>query len=248
MSGSLRQGVPAIITGAARGIGAAVARRLAAEGAAVTVADIDGDAAAQTASEIEGAQALRLDVTDAVAVDRAFDAAPQPYEIIVANAGVGSVGGPVVAISDEEWHRVLGVNLHGVFYTLRAAARCLLRASLPGRIIVTASIAGLAPEANAAAYCASKFAVIGLLRSMAVELAPHGILVNGVCPGDVRTELFARFRERERLAQSSIPIGRLAEPDDIAGVYAMLAGPDGAYITGETIVVDGGVLANALGA
>ncbi|GIU97822.1 MAG: SDR family oxidoreductase [Actinomycetota bacterium] len=248
MRGSLREGVPAIVTGGARGIGAAVARRLAAEGAAVTVADIDGDAAARMASTIAGARALQLDVTDAAAVDRAFDEAPQPYEIVVANAGVGTAGAPVVATSDEEWHRVLGVNLHGVFYTLRAAGRRLLGAGLPGRIIVTASIAGLAPEADAAPYCASKFAVIGLLRSMAVELAPHGILVNGVCPGDVRTELHAEFGVRERAAQSSIPIGRLAEPEDVAGVYAMLAGPDGAYITGETVVIDGGILANALGA
>jgi NAD(P)-dependent dehydrogenase (short-subunit alcohol dehydrogenase family) len=151
--------------------------------------DIDAVAAAAASSEIPGSAACGVDVTDAGAVERFFDEAAEPYEVIVANAGIPGPRGDVVEIDPGKWRHVLDVNLTGVFNTVRSGARRLLRERQKGKIIVTASIAGLTAEPGAAAYCASKRAVIGLLKSAAIELAPHGIRINGVCPGDVETTL-----------------------------------------------------------
>jgi 3-oxoacyl-[acyl-carrier protein] reductase len=238
----LDPGVRVVITGAGRGIGRAVAQRFAAEGARVTIADIDSTAAEAASQDIPASIPYRLDVADAEAVERFFAESEEPYEVIVANAGIAGPQEQVVDVDPADWKGVLDVNLNGVFNTVRSGARRLLRDARAGRIIVTASIAGLTAEPGSAAYCASKWAVIGFLKSAAIELAPHGILVNGACPGDVETGLLGEFgADRYRG-----PLGRSSQPEEIAGLYVWLASPDARYVVGETIVIDGGLLSTAL--
>ncbi len=177
-------------------------------------------------------------------MQRFFSEADDPYEVVVANAGIPGARTDVVDTDPGSWQRVLDVNLTGVFNTIRGAAGRMLKDKVQGTIIVTASIAGLTAEPGAAAYCASKWGVIGLLKSAAIELAPHGIRVNGVCPGDVETALFDGMTAGHDCYSG--PLGRPAKPDEIAGLYVWLASPDASFMVGEAVVIDGGLASTAL--
>jgi NAD(P)-dependent dehydrogenase (short-subunit alcohol dehydrogenase family) len=245
--------VRVLVTGAAAGIGDATARRFAADGARVVALD----AAASDDDEPPNVKRMVGDVTDPEQVARAVEAAAgdEGLDVCVANAGV-SLMEPFTSGSVESWGRVLAVNLLGVMITLQAAARSMVDADRPGRLLATASIAGLHGEAGSAAYCASKAAVIGLVRTLAVELGPHGISVNAVAPGQIDTAMNARDLEavgsaagrapaellQEHL-ELRVPARRLGTPAEVAALFAYLASPDAAFITGEVVRIDGGELA-----
>ena len=252
----------ALITGAARGIGAASARRLAAAGARVVLADVDEAGIEKLAAELDGV-AVHADVTRAADVARMID---EPYrrwrrlDVLFNNAGVIRVQ-PLLDVTEAEWDRVLTVNLKAVFFVLQAAARRMkVQSPMPGsqlrgKLIQTASIAGYRGGNHLTTpYSASKAGVISLTRSAAQALAPDRITSNCVCPGAVDTAMWAQLDQelaalhglapgeawKRRIA--GIPLGRPETPQDVAGVVAFLAGPDSDYMTGQAIKVDGGLV------
>jgi meso-butanediol dehydrogenase / (S,S)-butanediol dehydrogenase / diacetyl reductase len=251
-----------LITGAARGIGAATARRLAREGARLVLADVDGVGAEKLAAELGGV-AVRADVTNAADIARMID---EPYQrwgrldVLFNNAGVIRLQ-PMLDVTDAEWDRVLDVNLKAVFFVLQAAVRRMKTQSpmtgseLRGKLIQTASIAGYRGGNHLMTpYSASKAGVISLTRSAAQALAPDRITSNCVCPGAVDTAMWEQIdrewgaleglgpREAWKRRIRPIPLGRPETPDDVAGVVAFLAGPDSDYMTGQAIKVDGGMV------
>ena len=243
-----------VVTGAGRGIGAAVARRFAEHGATVVAADIDGFSAGTTATSIAGdagaVEPLELNVTDEDAVEAAFGSVLSCHgrlDFAVANAGVLHLEA-VVDLGLADWRRVIDVNLTGTFLTARAAARRMSA----GAIVLTSSLFGLQGGAGNGAYSASKFGVVGLAQSLAAEMAPAGVRVNCVCPGQIATgmldaviaarsgaEHIDETLAAERLT-SRIPAGRLGTPDDIADACLFLASDLSTYVTGQSLVVDGG--------
>lgn len=251
----------ALVTGGARGIGRAIARRLAADGLAVSVADLPAAEAdlRAVATEISTtgarAAAVTVDVADAADVEKAVAAHVRAFgglDVMVANAGI-AVTAPLLETSAEQWRRTLDVNLTGVFHCYQAAARLMVAQGRGGRLIGAASVAAHRGGRWQGAYSASKFAVRGLSQSVAQELAEHGITVNVYSPGVVRTPMWdtidADMTGRRGTPVGSamaamaatIPLGRLEEPEDVAGVVSFLASPDAAYVTGQSIVVDGGL-------
>jgi meso-butanediol dehydrogenase/(S,S)-butanediol dehydrogenase/diacetyl reductase len=251
-----------LITGAARGIGAATARRLAADGARLALADVNGAAVDKLAAELGGI-AIQADVTSAADVARMIDA---PYarwgrlDVLFNNAGVIRVQ-PLLDVSEDEWDRVLAVNLKAVFFVLQAAARrmkdqpAMARSQIRGKLIQTASIAGYRGGNHLMTpYSASKAGVISLTRSAAQALAADRITSNCVCPGAVDTAMWEQIdgelgklhglapREAWKKRIAGIPLGRPETPEDVAGVVAFLAGPDSDYMTGQAIKVDGGLV------
>lgn len=249
MTTPLLHGRCALVTGGARGIGLAVARGLSEHGARVVLADLDGAATEAAAAGLPGeARGFALDVTSEAATEDLFDrlgAEGWAPDVVVPNAGILHLEA-VDALPADRWEAVLRVNLTGAFLTARAAAR---RLSEGGRIILTSSLFGLRGGAQNAAYSASKFGMVGLMQSMAADLAPRGITVNAVAPGQIETEMMDSLVE-QRLAQglpdprerlrARIPMGRLGRPDEVAGTYVWLASPLARYVTGQTICVDGG--------
>ena len=220
----------AVVTGAAGGLGAAVADRLAADGATVERIDLTGDG-------------RRLDVRDAGAVAAAFVEIGR-VDVLVNCAGIREIV-PVLELSAEEWQRVIDVNLGGTFHCSQAAARAMAAAG-GGSIVNVASTSALAADPSRTAYCASKAGILGLTRAMALDLGPHGVRVNAVCPGLVRTPLteayFADQAFVDGLADVA-PLGRAADPADVADVVAFLAGDGARHISGVALPVDGGFLA-----
>lgn len=248
MNGQLLHGKTAMITGAARGIGLAVSRAYAAQGARVILADVDLPTTDAAAKGIDGARAVVLDVTDEAATEIAFDrltADGWTPDVVVPNAGILHLE-EMSTLPVDRFRAVVDVNLTGAFLTARAAAR---RMTDDGRIILTSSLFGLRGGAQNAAYSASKFGMVGLMQSMAADLAPRGILVNAVAPGQIVTEMMDKLvadrlamglpDPRERL-RARIPLGRLGTPEELAGTYVWLASSLSAYVTGQTIAVDGG--------
>ncbi len=225
-----------LVTGGNRGIGLAIARRLAAGGDAVTVTSRSGE-------PVDGLTVVRCDVRSAAAVDAAFaaaEAAHGPVEVVVANAGVTS-DQLLALMSEEEFTSVIDTNLTGAYRVARRAVRPMMRLRR-GRIIFISSVVGLLGSAGQANYAASKAGLIGMARSLARELGSRNITVNVVAPGFADSDMTAALpAERKRAILAAVPLGRTASPDEVAGVVQFLAGPDAAYITGAVIPVDGGL-------
>ncbi|HEV7371704.1 glucose 1-dehydrogenase [Arenibaculum sp.] len=239
----------AVVTGGAGGIGRVIAERLAAEGAATVVADLDGKAAADRAARIGGrVLGLQVDVTDAASVETmmsAVDALGVP-DILVNAAGIAR-DVPFLETDPALARRMLDVNLMGTFLCGQAAARRMAAAG-GGCIVNIASVSGQRGNAGRAAYGASKGAVIVLTRVMALELAPHGIRVNAVAPGPVETPMVAAMHttgSRERWLEE-IPMRRYASAEEIAGPVLFLASTEASYVTGHVLNVDGGFQAAGL--
>ncbi|HEX2440649.1 MAG TPA: glucose 1-dehydrogenase [Methylomirabilota bacterium] len=252
----------ALVTGAARGIGAATARRLAGAGAKLVLADLDKAGVEKIAAELGGV-AVAADVTRADDVTRMIDEAYRRFgrlDVLFNNAGVIRVQ-PILDVTEAEWDRVMNVNLKAVFFVLQAAARRMKEqppmagSPLRGKLIQTASIAGYRGGNHLTTpYSASKAGVISLTRSAAQALAADRITSNCVCPGAVDTAMWAQLdqelgalhglqpREAWQRRIKNIPLGRPETPDDVAGVVAFLAGPDSDYMTGQAIKVDGGLV------
>lgn len=225
-----------LVTGGNRGIGLAIARRLSASGDAVTVTSRSG-------AHIEGLTVARCDVGDASAVDEAFsiaEAAHGPVEVVVANAGVTS-DQLLALMSEDAFTSVIDTNLTGAYRVARRAVRPMIRMRR-GRIIFISSVVGMLGSAGQANYAASKAGLIGLARSLARELGSRNITVNVVAPGFADTDMTAELSDKQKEAiMASVPLGRTASADEIAGVVQFLAGPDAAYVTGAVIPVDGGL-------
>ena len=238
----------ALVTGASRGIGAAIARTLAAEGAHV-VATYNTQRAlldavvADIAARGGVAEALALDVADAARVRAAVDDVVTrlgKIDVLVNNAGV-SADALILRTSDEQWQGVVDVNLKGVFNCTKAAARSMMRAR-SGRIVNISSVVGVMGNAGQAAYAAAKAGVIGFTKATARELAPRGITANVVAPGFIETEMTAKLDQATRdVYLSLIPLGKLGTPADVAATVAYLVGPGGAYVTGQVVHVNGGL-------
>ena len=236
----------AIVTGAAQGIGRGVAERLATEGAHVVLVDIDGDLVTETARSIgNGAVGIGGDVAKREDVRRAvrtcLDAFGQ-LDVMVAHAGISHTN-PLLEIDDATWDRVMAVNLDGTFYCTQEAGRAMADAGRGGAIVITSSINSFYVEENLAGYNTSKGGIDAFIRSAAMDLARFGIRVNGVSPGVVNTRISRWVIEDPVLGPrylKTIPIGRFGEPEDIASVVSFLASDDAGYVTGQTLVVDGG--------
>jgi len=256
-------GSRAVITGAASGIGRAIAAELSVRGATVWLADIDGSRADEAARAIGGrARSAAVDVTERGALEalaeRVFEAEGR-VDVLVANAGVSTMN-RFLDLSDEEWDRTFAVNTRGTFLTIQTFARRMVHqpvlegTQIRGKVIATASMAARLAAPLLVHYSASKFAVVGLVQAAAKELARYGVTVNGVNPGYVRTDMQRRevvweaelrgIDEeaviREYVGQT--PLGRLQEPEDVARVVAFLASRDADFITGEIVEVNGGAL------
>ncbi len=250
---SLR-GKRAIVTGAAAGIGRAIAERLAAEGAALTLVDVQADAVegAAAALRARGAavRSVALDMGDTEAVGPAVEAAARAMgglEILVNNAGV-AVQKPLLDHTLADFERIYRINLFGLFAALRAAASWMVDHRVAGRIVNIASVAGLRGSTGRAAYGSSKAAVINLTQVAAQELAPHGITVNAIAPGPIETDLVrAVHTPRTRAGWlREVPMGRYGEPTDIAHATAYLVSDGAGYVTGHVLAVDGGFAAAGL--
>jgi meso-butanediol dehydrogenase/(S,S)-butanediol dehydrogenase/diacetyl reductase len=257
------EGQVAIVTGAGRGIGRAIALRLAQEGASVTVADLDETNAQAVAGEIAAADGqahvIRVDVTHKDDVERMVHETVDRFgrlDIQVNNAGIGIVA-PLMDTDEEIWDRLMNVNAKSVLFCSQAAARQMIVQSDGGRIINNASGAGkIAPGKGIplGAYAASKHAVVAITKQMGLELSDHGILVNCICAGIVDTPMWdlidreitmrqgAPSGSAKEAAVASIPLGRIQQPEDVANMVAFLTSSDAAYMTGQTYNVCGGLL------
>jgi 3-oxoacyl-[acyl-carrier protein] reductase len=249
------QGKVALVTGAGAGIGAAIARRLAEEGATVYVTGVHPENTRKVADDLReaGFNAIgqELDVTDSRAVATAVSAAVAAFgklDILVANAalaGMAAYVGPLLQVTDEQWQRIIDVNLSGVFYCTREAARVMIPRK-SGSIIVIGSVNSFVPEADVPVYAASKGGVLMLMKSLARDLGPHGIRVNGIAPGGTDTEKILGAIQQLGLTEEQllgrIPLGRRAQPVEMASIAAFLASDDASFINGHMIVADGGQL------
>lgn len=252
-------GKRAVVTGAGRGVGRAIALRLAQEGADVAVADLNAGTAAEVAGEITAlgrrAFAITADVgqvTGAQSLVAEAAAKLGGLDILVNNAGRAKAQ-LLTEITEADWDGIFSVNVRGLFFALQAAAK-LMMAQGSGRIVNIASIAGRIPGPKQAHYNASKAAVISITKSAAIALAPHGILVNAICPGIVETAMWTEQLDGDyasiegldrgaawRRRVEAIPIGRAEQPEDVAGAVAFLCSDDGSYVVGQAIHIDGGM-------
>ena len=251
-------GKVALVTGAARGIGEAIADRLAENGATVWYTDVEDASAAVAASKCKNGRHAALNVTDAeaaVAIVQHIVAESGRLDILINNAGVNTLAHRVTIdeFPSAEWQRIIDVDLTGVFNVSRAAAG-VMKARRSGRIVNVASVAGLVPLRLQSAFVAAKAGVVNLSRAMAIELGGHGVLVNCVAPGSTLTEgtrqLFygddGLFRESVQKLLDHIPLGRPGTVDEIAHAVLFLAAPESSYINGAVLTVDGGWTAGYL--
>jgi NAD(P)-dependent dehydrogenase (short-subunit alcohol dehydrogenase family) len=245
----LLEGHKAIITGGGSGIGRATARRMTAEGARVAVLDLDGDAAATVANEIDGLSAA-VDVSDADALKAAVEGAARKLgglSIMYNNAGMGMLG-PLHEYGPELWANIVNVNLGGVFNGIRAAAS-LIKEHGGGSIVNTASISGTRPAAGEAPYSAAKAGVVALTAVAALEYAPE-IRVNAVSPGMIGTKLtepLSMFPDKWKEFAERTPLHRIGEPEEIADVVVFLCSDMARFVTGQNIVIDGGMTLHGSG-
>jgi len=241
-------GKVAIVTGAARGIGKAVATHLASEGATVVIADINAKAAGETAAELEAAgrtaMGCPLDVTNPAQVAAMVEAVLARYgriDILVNNAGI-TRDALILRMKEEEWDQVLSVNLGGAFHCARAVLRPMLKQKQGGRIINIASVVGSMGNAGQANYVASKAGLIGLTKALAREVASRSITVNAVSPGFIETEMTAGLPDNAKQAYlSQIPLARFGTAAEVAAAVGFLASEGAGYITGQVIHVNGGM-------
>jgi NAD(P)-dependent dehydrogenase (short-subunit alcohol dehydrogenase family) len=240
----------AFVSGGAAGIGLAIARRFAEHGARVMIGDVREDAAQESAAHARAVgleiYATQVDVADEAAVEKAFDDAQErlgPITAVVPNAGILRLA-PAVDLSLGDFRRVLDVNLTGAFLTARVGARRMVSSGSAGTITFTASVAGVRGLPENAAYSAAKFGVIGISQCMALELADASIRVNAVSPGQVDTPMFHDVsRQRDVTTQellARVPLARLAGVEEIADAFVWLASPMSSFVTGQTLIVDGG--------
>jgi NAD(P)-dependent dehydrogenase (short-subunit alcohol dehydrogenase family) len=248
------KGVRALVTGAGSGIGKAIARRLAAGGCRVAATDVQEDRVSEVARMIrdEGGDALAIaaDVAKQEDVDRMTAETVSAFgglDVVVNNAGVGSAGF-IESVQDPEIERVFGVNLVGVIRVTRAAAP-YLKESGRGRIVNVASVEGIRGSGLLPVYSATKAGVIGMTRANAVELARFGVTVNAVCPGPIQTEMLSPLLADEGYHKKlikGVPMRRLGVPEDVAGAVAFFASEESSFITGNVLVIDGGMTVKAL--
>ena len=245
----------AIVTGGARGIGAAIVDRYVTEGARVTVADVNFAEAHETAARHgDKAFAVALDVTKTASIDAAVESVVDRWggiDILVNNAGIFDLG-PVVEVTEQSYDKVFAVNVKGLFFTLQAVAKRMIARGQGGKIINMTSQAGRRGEALVSIYCASKAAVISITQSAGLDLIKHRINVNGIAPGVVDTpmwdhvnSLFAKYEhlplgEKKRLVGLAVPFGRMGLPEDYGGAATFLASSDSDYVVSQTLNVDGG--------
>lgn len=249
----------AAVTGAASGLGLAMAEALASAGATVVLLDIDQAGLASASEMIRSAggraETAVLDVSDREAIRATIDSIAARHgrlDAVIANAGVTAGPGyrteigQINAVRDEQWDQVLSINLTGVFVTIQAAAAHMKR-QRSGRIVAVSSVAGLKSEIMCGyAYTATKAAVVNLVRQAAMELAPYDVMVNGIAPGPFRTNIAGgRIRNAEVEAEfaSMVPLGRIASPEEIKGLAILLCSPASSFMTGTTIPIDGGIMA-----
>ena len=250
------EGKVAVVTGAARGIGRAIAEALAAQGSTVVISDMTQDAAAATAAEIDGADAIACDVSHEGQVAELFAGAFSRHgrvDIAVANAGISGLG-PIVELSFEDWRKMMAVNLDGVFLTVKHAARAMVGAGNGGSIITMASVTGLAGTPLTGHYAAAKAGVINLTKTAALELRPASIRVNAICPGFADTDLVSSQKGKYEQALGLPSFDALMDQaqggyvtlEDIARLTMFLASERSRFCTGGAYVVDGGLTASLL--
>jgi 3-oxoacyl-[acyl-carrier protein] reductase len=238
----------ALVTGASRGIGAAIAEALARDGFDVAVGyGSDAVGAERTVAAVtahgRAAVALKADVSDeqqAGALVDASEAQLGPLDVVVLNAGI-TRDGLFMRMSADDWRAVIDTNLTGAFYVSRAAVRGMIRRR-SGSIVAVSSVVGLIGNPGQANYAAAKAGMIGMVKSLAKEVGARGIRVNAVAPGYIATDMTAGLSDEQRAqVQAGTPLGRLGTPEDVSGVVAFLCSPDAAFITGSVIRVDGGL-------
>ncbi|WP_374649691.1 L-iditol 2-dehydrogenase [Dongia sp.] len=248
-------GKVAIVTGGARGIGAAIVERYVAEGATVAIADLAKDDGEALARKLDGkAFFVSLDVTKPDSIDamvKSVAAKAGGIDILVNNAAVFDLA-PIVEVTEKSWDLLFDVNVKGLFFTLQSVARTMIAQGKGGKIVNMASQAGRRGEALVSVYCATKAAVISLTQSAGLDLIKYGINVNGIAPGVVDTPmwaevdaLFAKYEkrplgEKKRLVGEAVPFGRMGTPEDHTGAALFLASADADYIVAQTLNVDGG--------
>ena len=235
-----------VVTGAGRGMGAAIAERLSAEGAKVAVTDVDGDTALATAKALDAAAGFRLDITDAAEVTARIAeivTALGPIDALVNPAGWAKLS-PFLDTDEDLWDRIIDINLRGPIRMIKAVLPAMVERRC-GRIVNISSDAGRVGSTGEAVYSACKAGIIGFTKTVAREVARSNITVNSVCPGPTATPLLdSMVGEHEKLIESlkrGIPLGRLGEPDDVAPAVAFLVSDDAGFITGQTLSVSGGL-------
>jgi len=245
MSGTLENSV-AVVTGGSRGIGRGIAEALAADGATVAIV-ARGEAGAKAAAAAlsgDGHAGFACDVSDGDAVQTTVAAIEEqlgPVGVLINNAGV-TRDNILLRLKDEDWDQVIAINLKGAFNFTRAVTRGMMKRR-EGAIVNVSSVVGLMGNAGQANYAASKAGLHGLTKSVARELASRGVRCNAIAPGYIRTDMTAELSEDQTSALADqIPLGRLGEVDDIAGVVRFLVGPEARYITGQILAVDGGMV------
>ncbi|MEX0912623.1 MAG: 3-oxoacyl-ACP reductase FabG [Gemmatimonadota bacterium] len=240
------KGQSAVVTGGSRGIGLAIARALAEGGARVAVVARAESRASEAAASLpgDGHRGYAADVGDSGSVNemvKRVETELEGVDILVNNAGITS-DNLLMRLKDEDWDSVIDTNLRGAFNTTRAVARGMMKRR-SGRIINISSVVGITGNVGQANYAASKAGLIGLTKSVARELASRGVLVNALAPGYIETDMTSALPDSAREALlEQISLGRLGQPEDIAGVVRFLAGPASAYMTGQVLVVDGGMV------